>query len=144
MGAARARKSGKATNRIDIMACKPGKKTVFYLMAGDPDAKTTALLIREIAAAGASLIEIGAPFSDPVADGPSIQRAAERALKRGMTLEKTLRTVREARKFTDVPLVLMTYYNIILNRGPERFVDCLLYTSPSPRDRTRSRMPSSA
>ena len=95
---------------------------VTYLTAGDPDPDTSARLFAGLAAAGADLIEIGMPFSDPMADGPVIQEAGQRALKQGMNLPRTLALVRELRR-TDkgTPIVLMGYYNPIYRYGPESF-----------------------
>lgn len=92
-----------------------------FLTAGDPDLPTTALLIRTLAAQGADLIELGVPFSDPMADGPTIQAASERALAAGTTLAKVLQLVAEVRRDCQVPLVLMGYYNPIFRYGVERF-----------------------
>jgi len=95
---------------------------VTYLTAGDPDPDTSARLFAGLAAAGADLIEIGMPFSDPMADGPVIQEAGQRALKQGMTLRRTLALVRELRGADDAtPIVLMGYYNPIYRYGAERF-----------------------
>jgi tryptophan synthase alpha chain len=95
---------------------------VMYLTAGDPDPDTSARLFGGLAAAGADLIEIGMPFSDPMADGPAIQQAGQRALKAGMTLRRTLTLVRELRRADEAtPIVLMGYYNPIYRYGPESF-----------------------
>ena len=95
---------------------------VTYLTAGDPDPDTSARLFAGLAAAGADLIEIGMPFSDPMADGPVIQEAGQRALKAGMTLRDTLALVRELRRADEAtPIVLMGYYNPIYRYGPESF-----------------------
>ena len=95
---------------------------VIYLVAGDPDPDTSLALFQGVAAAGADLIEIGMPFSDPMADGPSIQAAGQRALKRGMTLRKTLAMVRSLReRDPDTPYVLMGYYNPIYRYGADAF-----------------------
>ena len=95
---------------------------VAYLTAGDPDLDTSARLFGGLAAAGADLIEIGMPFSDPMADGPVIQEAGQRALKQGMTLRRTLALVRELRRADEAtPIVLMGYYNPIYRYGPESF-----------------------
>jgi len=95
---------------------------VTYLTAGDPDPETSARLFAGIAPAGADLIEIGMPFSDPMADGPAIQEAGQRALKQGMNLRRTLALVRELRRADDAtPIVLMGYYNPIYRYGPEPF-----------------------
>jgi tryptophan synthase alpha chain len=93
-----------------------------YLTAGDPDPDTSARLFGGLAAAGADLIEIGMPFSDPMADGPVIQEAGQRALKQGMTLRRTLALVRELRRTDEAtPIVLMGYYNPIYRYGRESF-----------------------
>jgi tryptophan synthase alpha chain len=95
---------------------------VTYLTAGDPDPDTSARLFAGLAAAGADLIEIGMPFSDPMADGPVIQEAGQRALKRGMNLRRTLALVRELRRADDAtPIVLMGYYNPIYRYGTAAF-----------------------
>jgi tryptophan synthase alpha chain len=96
---------------------------VTYLMAGDPDPATSLDVIKALPKAGADIIEIGMPFTDPMADGPSIQAAGLRALKAGMTLKKTLALVRDFRKSDDVtPLVLMGYYNPIYIYGVDKFL----------------------
>ena len=95
---------------------------VTYLTAGDPDPATSATLFAGLAAAGADLIEIGMPFSDPMADGPAIQEAGQRALKQRMNLRRTLALVQELRRADDAtPIVLMGYYNPIYRYGPEPF-----------------------
>ena len=94
-----------------------------YVTAGDPDLDTTKALVHEMIRRGGDLIEIGVPFSDPLADGPIIQRAAQRALHRGTTLRKILQMVDELRPETDAPLVLMTYYNPVFRYGEQAFVN---------------------
>ncbi|HEV8678922.1 MAG TPA: tryptophan synthase subunit alpha [Stellaceae bacterium] len=95
---------------------------VIYLMAGDPDPATSRVVFEGLAGAGADLIEIGMPFSDPMADGPSIQASGQRALKAGMTLRKTLAMVHALReRDPDTPYVLMGYYNPIYRYGAEAF-----------------------
>ena len=95
---------------------------VIYVTAGDPDPDTSLALFQGLAASGADLVEIGMPFSDPMADGPSIQAAGQRALKRGMNLRKTLAMVRALReRDPDTPYVLMGYYNPIYRYGAEAF-----------------------
>jgi tryptophan synthase alpha chain len=95
---------------------------VIFLTAGDPDPDTSFSLFRGLASAGADLIEIGMPFSDPMADGPTIQAAGQRALKAGITLTKTLAMVRTLRaQDPDTPYVLMGYYNPIYRYGAEAF-----------------------
>lgn len=92
-----------------------------FLTAGDPDLETTADLVRTLAAAGADLIELGFPFSDPMADGPTIQAASERALAAGTTLGKVLQMVGDIRRDCQVPLVLMGYYNPVFRYGVKKF-----------------------
>ena len=93
-----------------------------YLTAGDPDPETSFELLSGLAGAGADLIEIGMPFSDPMADGPAIQAAGQRALKAGMTLRKTLAMLRRLREHdADTPYVVMGYYNPIYRYGAEMF-----------------------
>ena len=95
---------------------------VAYVMAGDPDAETSLALLKGLPSAGADVIELGFPFSDPMADGPSIQRAALRALKAGMTLAGTLQLARRFRERDEAtPLVLMGYMNPILSYGLSAF-----------------------
>jgi tryptophan synthase alpha chain len=96
---------------------------VTYLVCGDPDAQTFAALLAGLPAGGADLIEIGMPFSDPMADGPSIQAGGLRALRSGMTVTKTLDLVRAFRtRDPATPIVLMGYYNPIYRMGVERFL----------------------
>jgi tryptophan synthase alpha chain len=95
---------------------------VAYVMAGDPDAATALKILQGLPAAGADLIELGFPFSDPMAEGPPIQRAAQRALANGMTLTGTLELARRFRETdTTTPLILMGYMNLVLHRGIEAF-----------------------
>jgi tryptophan synthase alpha chain len=94
-----------------------------FLMAGDPDLETTAALLEALAAGGADLIELGVPFSDPIADGPVNQRAAARALAAGTKLSGILQLVARHRDRLAVPIVLFTYVNPILARGIERFAE---------------------
>ncbi|HEX8149276.1 MAG TPA: tryptophan synthase subunit alpha [Pyrinomonadaceae bacterium] len=91
-----------------------------YITVGDPDLDTSRALVVELARAGATLVELGVPFSDPVADGPTIQRAAERALRHGVGLVDVLRILGEARRETDVPVILFSYFNPLLQFGVER------------------------
>jgi len=100
-----------------------GKKPVFigFTVAGDPDKTTCIRIARALIAGGTDILELGVPFSDPVADGPTIQKADERALSAGTTPATVFEIVREIRKESDVPIVFLTYYNIIYRRGIERF-----------------------
>src|SRR3982075_3246198 len=100
---------------------KPG--LVVYVTCGDPDLATSRAVILAAIDAGADVIELGVPFSDPVADGPVIQRASERALRGGTTLAGVLSLVKSLRTKTDVPLVLFSYFNPVLQMGLEKFGD---------------------
>jgi tryptophan synthase alpha chain len=91
-----------------------------FITAGDPDLSTTRALLVELARAGATLIELGVPFSDPVADGPVIQRASERALRHGFSLADVLEVLADVRREADVPIVLFSYFNPLLQFGVER------------------------
>jgi tryptophan synthase alpha chain len=97
------------------------KALIAYIMAGDPSLDETETYVRQLAEAGADVIELGVPFSDPIADGPVIQQAAERALRSGTSLKKILAAVRSLRTKTQVPLVLMAYYNSIFRYGEAAF-----------------------
>lgn len=91
-----------------------------FITAGDPDLETTRALLVELARAGATVIELGVPFSDPMADGPVIQRASERALLHAFGIAEILEVTTEARRLMDVPVVLFTYFNPLLQYGVER------------------------
>jgi tryptophan synthase alpha chain len=108
-------------NRIDAtfdgLRARNEKALIAYIMAGDPSLQETETLVLELERAGADIIELGVPFSDPIADGPVIQKAAERAIRSGTSLRRILDTVRGLRRKTQVPLVLMTYYNAIHAMG---------------------------
>lgn len=99
-----------------------GKALISYIMAGDPSIEKTEELIYALEEGGADIIELGVPFSDPLADGPVIQRASERALASKTTLVKVLNMVSKVRERSDIPIVLMTYYNIIFNYDERSFV----------------------
>jgi tryptophan synthase alpha chain len=113
-----------------------------FITAGDPDLRTTELLLAELARAGADLIEIGVPFSDPVADGPVIQRASERALRNGVTLPALLDCLAASRRRIEIPIVLFSYFNPLLQFGLERLaseartagVDGILVTDLVPEE----------
>ncbi len=115
------------TTRIDARFAELKKQDraafITFLMAGDPDPATSLAIIKALPKAGADIIEIGMPFTDPMADGPAIQAAGLRALKAGMTLKKTLAMVREFRAGdATTPLVLMGYYNPIYIYGVDKFL----------------------
>ncbi len=100
---------------------------VTFVTAGDPDGETSQAILNGLPAAGADIIELGMPFSDPMADGPSIQLASLRALNNGMTLTKTLTMVRNFRDQDDAtPIILMGYYNPIYHYGVQAFIDTAL------------------
>jgi tryptophan synthase alpha chain len=113
-------------NRIDnkfLELKESGLKAVVpYICAGDPNLETTEEIILALAENGADVIEVGVPFSDPMADGPSIQYACQRAIDAGTTLPKIFEMVKRIREKTDVPLVLFSYYNILFNGGFENNV----------------------
>jgi len=94
---------------------------VAYITAGDPSLQATEQIVFALAEAGADIIELGVPFSDPLADGPTIQRASERALRAGTTLPAVLDLVKQIRLKSEVPLVLFSYFNPILQMGLETF-----------------------
>src|SRR5271163_1357206 len=98
-------------------ACRPA--LIAYITAGDPAPSRTAALVAALERGGADLIELGVPFSDPIADGPVIQRAAQRALAAGTTLHKVLGMAAEIRRRSDIPLLLFTYLNPVLRYGLE-------------------------
>lgn len=100
-----------------------GKAFIPFITCGDPDLETTAALVRAMADAGADLIELGIPFSDPTAEGPVIQAANLRALSGGVTTDKIFALVRELRRDVTVPMVFMTYANVVYSYGPERFAN---------------------
>src|ERR1044071_344972 len=96
------------------------KRVIPFITPGAPDLQTTRDLIVELARAGATLIELGIPFTDPMADGPVIQRASERALRHTFGIQDVLQIVSEARQETDVPIILFSYFNPLLQFGIER------------------------
>lgn len=130
------------SQRFEALRAEDKKGLVVYIMAGDPDLETTRKLILELERAGADVIELGVPFTDPLADGPSIQLANERAIESGTTLESILDLVRSVREETQIPILLMTYYNPIFRAGQERVareavaagVDGMLITDLPPEE----------
>ncbi len=111
------------SRRFDALRRSGELGLVAYVTAGDPTLDTTEAIVPALAEAGADVIELGIPFSDPLADGPTIQRASERALRSGTTLAGVLALVHKLRQRSDVPLVLFSYYNPVLQMGVERFGD---------------------
>ena len=124
-GARAAGRQDAARNRlVRALAARraEGRKALIpYIMAGDPDEAATERLVGMLAEAGADAVELGVPFSDPIADGPVNQRAGFRALGRGMSLGRALDLVARIRRNVEVPLLFMTYYNLFLHRGLARF-----------------------
>lgn len=103
-------------------AFENGKAFIPFITCGDPDLETTAKIVKEAVANGADLIELGIPFSDPTAEGPVIQGANIRALKGGVTTDKVFDLVRELRKDVTVPMVFMTYSNVVFSYGADKFI----------------------
>lgn len=103
-------------------AFENGKAFIAFITCGDPDLDTTVKLVKEAVSNGADLIELGIPFSDPTAEGPVIQAANERALKGGVTTDKIFDMVSDLRKEVSVPLVFMTYANVVYSYDPDRFL----------------------
>ncbi len=103
-------------------AFENGKAFIPFITCGDPDLETTKECVLEMVKAGADLIELGIPFSDPTAEGPVIQEANERALSGGVTTDKVFGLVRELREKTDIPMVFMTYANVVFSYGQDRFL----------------------
>jgi tryptophan synthase alpha chain len=112
---------GRISRKFRELADKSELGLVAYITAGDPSLDATEKIVLAAAGAGADVIELGVPFSDPVADGPTIQRASERALRAGTTLASVIDLVRRLRSRTDVPLVLFSYFNPILQMGLGKF-----------------------
>lgn len=99
-----------------------GKAFIPFVTCGDPSLDVTEQLVYAMEKAGADLIELGIPFSDPTAEGPTIQEASERALKNGTTTDKIFEMVEKIRKNTDIPMVFMTYANVVFSYGAEKFI----------------------
>lgn len=109
-------------NKFELLKVKSEKALIAYISAGDPDLETTEKLIYAMENSGVDIIELGIPYSDPLADGPVIQQASLRALSAGTSLEKIFDLVKRVRVNSQVPLIFMTYYNPILQYGLEGFV----------------------
>jgi tryptophan synthase alpha chain len=92
-----------------------------FFVVGDPDYKTSLAIVKKAIDAGADILELGIPFSDPIADGPTIQKADVRSLKKGMTIKKALAFIKELKKHKDIPIGLLMYYNLIFQYGTEKF-----------------------
>lgn len=118
-----ARAEGRISKRFHELSARGELGLIAYITAGDPTLNASEKIALAAAGAGADIVEIGVPFSDPVADGPTIQRASERALRSGTTLSGVLALVRRLRERTQVPLVLFSYFNPILQMGVEKFAE---------------------
>jgi tryptophan synthase alpha chain len=133
---------GAITRTFDRLKRQGGKAFIPFVTAGDPDLETTILVVRELERSGAHIVELGIPFSDPVADGPTIQRSSERALRQGYRIADYLNAVVSIRRQTEIPLVLFSYFNPILQYGLEKLahdaraagVDGILVTDLTPEE----------
>ncbi|HEC03732.1 MAG TPA: tryptophan synthase subunit alpha [Phycisphaerales bacterium] len=105
----------------DVFATRDKAALIPFFVLGDPDYRSSLTIIKGAVDAGADILELGIPFSDPIADGPTIQKADIRALKAGMTCEKALDLIREIKAYADVPIGLLMYYNLIYHYGRDRF-----------------------
>lgn len=112
---------GRIEKKFESLRVKNEKALIVYLTAGDPSLEITKILIWGLEKAGADILEIGVPFSDPTADGPVIQEASQRALKAGTTLAGVLKLVAEVRKVSEIPVVLFGYFNPIFAYGVKKF-----------------------
>lgn len=113
--------TGRLESTFERLRGRGEKALIAYLMAGDPGLAETEQLVLALEQAGADIIELGVPFSDPIADGPVIQQAAERALRNGTSLRQILSSVKTLRRRTEIPIVLMVYYNSLHVMGIEAF-----------------------
>jgi tryptophan synthase alpha chain len=133
---------GKITEAFNRLQAEGRKGFIPFITAGDPDLATTEQLLIELSNAGATVIELGVPFSDPMADGPIIQRASERALKQGFGIDELLGVVSRARKSIDTPIILFSYFNPLMQFGVQRLaaaagqagVDGVLVTDLTPEE----------
>ncbi len=134
--------SGAIERTFDRLRANHGKAFIPFITAGDPDLETSIRLVPELARSGADILELGIPFSDPVADGPTIQRASERSLAHGYRFRDYLEALCRIRRETDVPVVLFSYFNPILQYGLERLgcdaaaagTDGILVTDVTPEE----------
>lgn len=113
--------TSRITRRFEELRRRGELGLIAFLTAGDPSLEATERFVLALAEAGADLVELGVPFSDPVADGPTIQRSSERALRAGTTLANALELVRRLRRKTEIPLVIFSYFNPVLQMGLEKF-----------------------
>jgi tryptophan synthase alpha chain len=115
------RQNGRIVAKFRALRSMRRAALIPFIVAGDPDLETTPSLVRELESRGADLIEIGVPFSDPMADGPTIQRALARGLNAGASLAQILAMIAELRRTSEIPIILFGYFNPILRYGCERF-----------------------
>jgi tryptophan synthase alpha chain len=133
---------GRITDAFATLRSRGEKGFIPFITAGDPNLATTEELLIELSLSGATVIELGVPFSDPMADGPIIQRASERALKNGFRIEELLALVSRARKQIDTPIILFSYFNPLLQFGVQRLaklakqagIDGVLVTDLTPEE----------
>ncbi|MFZ1077185.1 MAG: tryptophan synthase subunit alpha, partial [Nitrosotalea sp.] len=109
-------------DKFSELKSKNQKAFIAYAMAGYPSDKETISIVKSLVKGGADIIELGLPFSDPLADGPVIQNASFRALQKGMNLDRFVNLVKKIRKETNVPLILMTYTNLVYSHGYDKFI----------------------
>jgi tryptophan synthase alpha chain len=114
-------RGSRVETRLRNVLARGDKGLIAYITAGDPDLDATVELAIAMAGAGADVLELGVPFSDPVADGPTIQAASQRSLAGGTTVRGVIRAVEQIRRRSDIPLVLMTYFNPVYQYGQEKF-----------------------
>lgn len=110
-------------NKWKTLKEKGQKAFIAFVSAGDPSLEDTFEIVLEMEKQGADIVELGVPFSDPIADGPVIQASSQRALEKGVTLKKIFGLVKDLRKKTEAPLVFLTYYNPVFHYGVKKFVD---------------------
>jgi len=108
--------------KFNELSSKKEKALVSYIMAGYPSESATLVAVRGLVKGGADIIELGFPFSDPIADGPTIQKASTGSLNNGLKIEKFFKLVKKIRKETNIPLILMTYTNILYKQGYQKFI----------------------
>ena len=108
--------------KFNELSSKKEKALVSYIMAGYPSENATLIAVRVLVKGGADIIELGFPFSDPIADGPTIQKASTGSLNNGIKIEKFFKLVKKIRKETNIPLILMTYTNILYKQGYQKFI----------------------
>lgn len=117
--------------KFEELKNKKEKALVGFVTAGDPDIETSTEIVISMAKSGVDIIELGIPFSDPTADGPVIQRASARAIKKGINIDKYFKMIEKIREKTDIPIVIFTYYNPVLKFGEEKFCEKALESGAS-------------